>query len=158
MKRIFLLIILFWTSETYSQDTTAIVKQIDLLVNTIKHLSSHTDSTLVDVPANGFWMKTYITTVKDSTQFKKWAIYQIGKQTRNDALREIAASTALYFDQNKLIKAEEFNIEDGKEEHADWYFQDDKALYYSFKNGYSEKRALYLLDLAKKILGGLNDN
>jgi hypothetical protein len=158
MKKAFLLIILFWTLETNSQDTTARVKQIDLLVNTIKNLTSHTDSTLADVPAMNFWMKTYITTTKDSTQFRKWAIYQIGRQKLNDTLREIKASTGLYFDQNKLIKAEEFSNEDGKEVYADWYFQDDKALYYTFKNSHSEKRALYLLDLAKKILEDLKNN
>lgn len=153
MKKVFLVFILFGTLEAYSQDT-AKIRQIDLLVNTIKHsnLRSQIDSTLADVPSLGFWMKTYITTVKDSNQFRKYSIYQIGKQTLNDVLKETTASTALYFDQNKLIKVEEFIIEEGKEDRADWYFQDAKAIYYTLKNDRSEERALFLLDMAKKIL------
>ena len=62
------------------------------------------------------------------------------------------SSNTFYFDQGKLIKVEEYMIKDGKEQHADWYYADDKPLYYTFQTDRSEERAAFLLNMAKVLI------
>ena len=156
MKKVFLLFILAGTLKAYSQDT-AQIKQIDLLVNAIKNsnLSSQTDSTLVDVP--GFSMKTYITTLRDSG-LRKYTIYSKGKQTVDNVSKEIIMSYSLYFDQNKLIKGEEFTMEDGKENKADWYFRNDKVIFYTPELELPDERTKFWLEFAKNVLATIKNN
>jgi hypothetical protein len=154
VKKLLLLIILGYAFKSYSQDT-AKIKQIDSLVNVINNnynLKTHTDSITNDVPAIGFLMKTYLTVVTDTGQLKKYVNYSLGTQNVNNISKRTTTSSSFYFDKNKLIKVVEFIIEDGKENHADWYFADDKPLYYTVKNDRSEERAILLLDMSKNML------
>jgi|GEM_PF-5938670 len=55
------------------------------------------------------------------------------------------ASGSFYFTRGKLIKVEEFVAEGEKNETFDWYFIDDKPLYYSSKSEKAAERARQLL-------------
>jgi hypothetical protein len=41
--------------------------------------------------------------------------------------------------------------EDGKKQHADWYYADDQPLYYTLKSDKAEGRAALLLTMAKAM-------
>ena len=154
MRKLLLLIILGYASKSYSQDA-AKMKQIDSLVNVINNnsnLRTHTDSITQDVSAIGFLMKTYLTVVTDTGQLKKYVNYSLGTQNVNSVSKRTTTSSSFYFDKDKLIKVEEFIIEDDKENYADWYFADEKPLYYTVKNDRSEERAILLLDMSRNML------
>lgn len=154
MKELLLSIILGCAFKLYSQDA-AQIRQIDSLVKVINNdsnLKTHTDSIAHDVPAIGFLMKTYLTVVTDSGQLKKYVNYSLGTQNVNSVSKRTTTSSSFYFDKDKLIKVEEFIIEDDTENHADWYFADDRPLYYTVKNDRSDERAILLLDMSKNML------
>ena len=72
------------------------------------------------------------------------------KENGND--RQMNTSSTFYYDNNKLIKVEEYLIEGDKKGDMNWYFSDDKLLYYTFESERSEERANMLLTLSKTIL------
>ena len=153
MKKTLLLLLLFGTLETYSQDTTK-MKQIDQLVMVINNsnFKSNSDSLVQDFPQYKLWMRTFITTLTDSTQLKKYTNNVISKREENGVLTEMLSISSFYFDQGRLIKVEESIVEDGEKKYADWYYAEDKPLYYTLKNERSEERANLLLAMAKGML------
>ena len=154
MKVFYLFFFLFGVTKSFSQDA-AKIRQIDSLVKVINNnfnLKTHIDSITNDVPAIGFLMKTYLTVVTDTGQLKKYVNYSLGTQNVNSVSKRTTTSSSFYFDKDKLIKVEEFIIEDDNENHADWYFADDKPLYYTVKNDRSEERASFLLDMSRNML------
>jgi hypothetical protein len=152
MKNFFLSFFLIVVLKGFSQDTVKI-KQIDRLVNSINNsqFKTHTDSTTQDLSQYKLWMKTYVTTVTDSIYLKKFTNKVVGKREEDGVLKEMLTISSFYFDQGKLIKVEEFINEDGKENHADWYYADDKPLYYTVHKEGSEERANLLLQIAKTM-------
>lgn len=70
----------------------------------------------------------------------------------NKAERFCVHFKTFYFDQGNLIKVEEYIIEKGKEQHADWYYADDKPLYFTIRSERSEERAALLLNMARTML------
>ncbi|HEY5772345.1 MAG TPA: hypothetical protein VIS75_06930 [Chitinophagaceae bacterium] len=153
MKKFVLFFFLFGATKTFSQDTIRI-RQIDSLAKVINNsnFKIHTDSTSQDFPQVGLWMKTYLITVTDSNQLKKYVNKVYSTRLVSGVSTKATTSSSFYFDQNKLIKVEEFMIEDDEENHADWYFADDKPLHYTLKNEKSEERANFLLNIAKTML------
>ena len=140
-------------SNTNAQDSTQI-NSINLLVNAIVHSNFPTehDSTVADYPALGLSMKTHLTMVTYGKDLKKYA--QVVKSTRqeNNVTKQMTSGSAFYYDQNKLIKVEEFLIEDGKEHKAEWYFSNDKCFYYTLKTPDAEKRIPLLLTMSNSFL------
>ena len=153
MKVLFLFFFLFGATKTFSQDTVRI-KQIDSLAKAINNsnFKIHTDSMTQDLSQMGLLMKTYLTAVTDSNQLKKYTNKVYATRVEGGVSKQTTTSSSFYFDQNKLIKVEEFIIEADKENHADWYFADDKPLHYTLKNEKSEERANFLLNIAKTML------
>ena len=115
-------------------------------------LYTQRDSTVQDYPAIGLYMKTYITVMRYDKELKKYS--QIGKTTRQDGqiTKKSISGNAFYYDQNKLIKVEEFLIEGDNENKMEWYFDGDKCFYHSFKSDKAEDRAAFLLNLSKSLL------
>jgi len=153
MKVLFLFFFLFGATKTFSQDTVRI-KQIDSLAKAINNsnFKIHTDSMTQDFSQMGLLMKTYLTAVTDSNQLKKYTNKVYATRVEGGVSKQTTTSSSFYFDQNKLIKVEEFIIEDNKENHADWYYADDKPLYYTVKNDRSEERSILLLDMSRTML------
>ena len=157
MKSILLFLIFSYSLQSFSQDAVRI-KKIDSLVKSINSgdFKIQTDSIIRDLPQIGLFMKTFLTTVTDSNQLKKY-VNKVNSITKvNNVSIESIASNSFYFDQGHLIKVEEFMIKDGKEINADWYYADDKSLYYTLKNERSEERAKLLLEMAKGMLKQIN--
>lgn len=153
MKYLTLLLLLSIGTNTRAQDSTQI-NRINLLVNAIVRSSfpAQQDSTAANYPALGLSMKTYMTMVTYGKELKKYA--QVAKNTRveNQVTKHMTSGSAFYYDENKLIKVEEFLIEDGQEHKAEWYFLDDKCFYYTLKTADAEKRIPLLLTMSNSFL------
>ena len=153
MKPLFIFLLLFCCSNLYSQDSLKI-KQIDSLVTTIAYsnLPSRLDSTSQDYPTLGLSMKTYITMLIDDKELKKY-VYRVNTvRQENGISKQLITGSAFYYDRNKLIKVEEFGIQDGKEQHFTWYFFDDQCFYHTLKSEKAESRIPLLLTISNGIL------
>ena len=64
----------------------------------------------------------------------------------------MVTSNTFYYEHNKLIKVEEYIIHGENKQMADWYFSDDKPLYYTFKSPKSAERATSLLAIANTMV------
>ena len=153
MKKLLIIVLLVSTMQAESQDTLKI-KQIDSIVTGINksNLVPVNDSIVQDLPAMGLYMKTNLTMLVEGKELKKYVNKVNGVRRENGVSEELSSSNTFYFDHGKLIKVEEFIIKDGKEQHADWYYADDKPLHYTFQSDRSEERAALLLTMAKSML------
>lgn len=153
MKYLTLFMLLCIGTNTKAQDS-AQVNSINLLVNAIVHSSFPTqqDSIVNNYPALGLYMKTYITMVTYGKELKKYAQVVKGSQAENGVTKQMNSGSAFYYDQNKLIKVEEFLIQDGAEHKAEWYFSDDRCFYYTLKTPGADKRIPLLLTMSNSFL------
>lgn len=153
MKILLLFVSFFCASNIYSQDSLKL-KQIDSMVTIIIHsnLPTQRDSILQDYPGIGLSMKTYISVTTYGKELKKYL--QIVKTTReeNKITKQDISGSAFYYDQNRLIKVEEFLIQGDKENKAEWYFSNDKCFFHTLKSDKAEARISLLLDVANGFL------
>lgn len=137
----------------YSQDTLKI-KQIDALVSNINSssLPVQRDTLRQDRPEMGLKMTTYLTMIVNGNELIKYVNNVNTSMIANRTIKQMNASNTFYYDHNKLIKVEEYIIEGDKRGEANWYYADDKPLYYTLKSGKAEDRANFLLTQSKTIL------
>jgi hypothetical protein len=137
----------------YSQDTLKI-KQIDALVSAINtsNLPIQRDTLINDHPEMGFKMTTYLTMIVNGGELLKYV--NLGKTTmiENAATRQMTTSSSFYYNHNKLIKVEEYLIEGDKKKTTDWYYAEDKPLYYTLQSDKAADRAILLLTMSKGML------
>ena len=67
--------------------------------------------------------------VRDGDAVKKYVTYIISTQQVDGVEKQMVMRNTLYFDQNKLIKAEDFATGEGKEMKYAWYFDNGKCIY-----------------------------
>ena len=153
MKKILLPILFFCVINAYSQDIPE-VKRIDSLVMVINKsdFKVQHDTIIQDYQILGLVAKTYLTMILDGKELKKYVTYVNSMRLENGTSKPLITSNTFYFDQNKLIKVEDFMIEGEKENRADWYYSEDKPLYFTFKSERSEERADLLLTISKTLL------
>ncbi|MEP6951164.1 MAG: hypothetical protein ABI863_17885 [Ginsengibacter sp.] len=97
-------------------------------------------------------MKTYLSMILEGSELKKYVSKVNTVRQENGISKQMIASSSFYFNKSELIKVEEFIIEGDKERHADWYYSNDKPLYYALPSDRSEERANFLLTLSKTFL------
>jgi len=153
MKRIIFYALLCCARKSFSQDKQKLI-QIDSMVIAINKsdLRSQNDSIFKNYPELGMDMKTYLTTILAGNELKKFVNKVHITMQENGASVQSLSSNTFYFDKSQLIKVEEFMIKNGKEMHADWYYADDKPLYYTLESDKSEERATLLLTMSKAML------
>ena len=153
MKILLLILFSFFCTKIYSQDSLRI-NQINSLVNAIIHSDFPTqqDSTLQDYPGLGLSLKTYIILITYGKELKKYSQIIKTTKTENSITKQEVGGNAFYYDQNKLIKVEEFLTQDGNENKAEWYFSDDKCFYHTLKSDKAEGRISLLLNLSNGFL------
>jgi aspartate oxidase len=152
MKMILLHALFFVSINARSQD--AKVRQIDSIVNVINksNLKAQKDSILKDYSELGLTMKTYVTVVVDGNELKKY-INNVHSVTQENGIeKQTVSSSTFYYNQNKLIKVDEFIIEENRKGEAEWYFSDDKPFFSTLLSEKSQERAALLLTMAKAIL------
>ena len=153
MKKILLLTFLFCTIHGYTQNLSRL-RHIDSLVTVInggKFYTQH-DSIIQDYPKLGLSMKTYVTVFKDQDDLKKFVNKVFGTREENGVKTQIIGLNSFYFDHNKLIKVEEFALEGEEDHHSDWYYTDDKPVYYTIQSEKAEDRAGELLHISATML------
>lgn len=145
--------VIFLSSAGASQDTTAL-QQIDALVRQINRSGFQTqrDTIVNDLPKMGLSSRTYLTTVTDGSQLKKYVNNAHVTTQQNGTTKEMIGTNIFYFDHNKLIKVEEFAMRNGKQIDAMWYYADDKPIHYTLQSDKSEERAELLLTIAKGMV------
>ena len=153
MKRTLLILLILTVSKTYSQDTLK-TKEIDLIVKNINqsNLATELDTIILDKPELGLKMITYLTMVVSDNQLKKYKNFVNTTMIQNGATKKMTTSTTFYYDKNKLIKVEEYMIESENKIIMDWYYSEDKSLYYTLQSENSEERAQFLLTLSETML------
>jgi len=153
MKKILLSILVFCTIKGTCQDSLKL-RRIDSLVSVINQsgLTIQNDSIIQDHPEWGLSMKTYLTLALDGNKLKKYVNKGISVRLEKGISKHMTTSTTFYFDQDKLIKVEESGIEGEKKLFADWYYAENKPLYYTYRSDKSEARAALLLTMADNML------
>lgn len=159
MKTTLLLAIVLFSITAYSQDTTALVKQIDSLVYLINNSSfkPQRDTLKQEQPKIGLSMQTYLTMLTDGNEVKKYINNVHMTMKENGVTKKVNATNTFYYDHNKLIKVEEIATEgSNKKLEASWYYANDKPLYSTLKSDKSEERGEFLLKIAKAMLEKMN--
>jgi hypothetical protein len=152
MKKTVLLIFILSPFISFSQDTLK-VKQIDSLVKVINQsdLIIETDSIVNDMPALGLYMKTYVTlSIKDSS-FLRYTYNVNSSRIENGVAEKSNMVSIFYFADRQLIKVEESASMKGQNQTVkmEWYYSEDKPLYYTLRSDRAEERAQQLLEMAK---------
>jgi hypothetical protein len=139
--------------SVFSQDTLKI-KQIDAIVSGINSsaFQIQRDTLIKDHPEMGLKMTTYLSMVVNGGELLKYVNLVNTTMTENGATRQITTSSSFYYDRNKLIKVEEYFIEVDKKKTMDWYYAEDKPLYYSLQSDKAENRANLLLTMSETML------
>ena len=158
MKHFFYFPLVFWVLATSAQDTTKI-RHIDHLVSLINtgNFRLRVDSIIQDLPDIGLKTQTYLTAVLDSGNLKKYVNYVVNTTKQNNVFKEMITSSSFYFDSNKLIKVEEFGGQGDKRVSFEWYYNNDKPLFWTSQNEKATARAELLLTISKEIQKKVNN-
>ena len=152
-KLLFFPFFLLLSFELFAQPLDEL-RKIDSIVTAIKKsdLQIVYDTIVNNIPAVGLYVKSYLTTGVEGNELKFFVNRVSSTSYENDTLKEMVGSIAFYFAQGKLIKVEETLLSSGKEQTADWYYSNDKPLYWTLNSDKSESRAQFLLTLARDIM------
>ncbi len=157
MKKAITLLFIFSSLCCIANDSTR-VKKIDSLVSLINNSSYFVfhDTISQDQPQFDLKMKTYLTSMSDKSELKKYVnnVHIIRKE--NGAPVELITSSAFYFDKGQLIKVEEFGLQNGKRQDFLWYYSGDTCIYYTALKEKSVERAEFLLKLSKGYVSKFN--
>jgi hypothetical protein len=153
MKSILSFLFLLSFLTAFCQDTSKI-KEINLLVSVINTstLPVQRDTLVKDHPEMGLKMTTYLTMIVNNNHLLKYVNYVITTRNENGVQKQMTGSNTFYYNQNKLIKVEEYLIEGDKKQIADWYYSEEKPLYYTLQSDKSEARAALLLTMSQAML------
>ena len=153
MKTTLTFIFVLTFCSVYSQDTLKI-RQIDALVSGINSstFQIQRDTLIQDHPEMGLKMTTYLSMIVNGGELIKYVNLVNTTMTENGATRQMITSSSFYYDHNKLIKVEEYLIEGDKKKTADWYYSEDKPLYYTLQTDKAADRATLLLTMSKGML------
>ena len=153
MKSAVLFILVIVSFKAYSQDATKI-RQVDSLVNLINssNFKIQRDTIKQEYPQMGFSGRTYLTMVSNGKEIKKYVNSFHSAATHDGVTKKMDGENAFYFDNNKLIKVEEFMTEGDKKFEVQWYYADDKPIYNTLKSDKGKDRAEVLLTMAKSML------
>lgn len=154
MKPLLLFSLLAITINAASQNYAALAR-IDSIVSVINASPKNLvqDSTIQSLPAYGLSMKTYITAIVEGDQLRKYTNYVITDRVEAGVTKHLITNNTFYYFQNKLIKVEEFAIENNRVHQFFFYFQNDKCLYASLisDEDKARDRPTLLLSMAKGI-------
>jgi hypothetical protein len=90
--------------------------------------------------------------IMDGKQLRKYVNYVRTTRIENGTESQMTSSSIFYYEHNNLIKVEEYLIDGDKKKNADWYYSDDKPLYYTLQSDNAAERALSLLAISKTML------
>ncbi len=149
MKAAILAIFILSTLNSHSQDKH-LLQKIDSIVSTINYSDAEVsrDSSTQDLPDLGLSTKTYLTMMVEGKYLKKYVNYVKADRVEEGVLIGMVTCNTFYFDQNALIKVEEFAMADNQVQQFSWYFQNDKCVYHSLQTDDAESRSESLIVIA----------
>jgi len=153
MKTTLTFIFILTCFTIYSQDTLKI-KEIEFLVSGINTstLPIQRDTLIQDHPEMGLKMTTYLTIIVNGNELMKFVNLVNTTMKENAETRQMTTSSSFYYDHNRLIKVEEYLIEGDKKKTMDWFYSEDKPLYYTLQTDKATERATLLLTMSKGML------
>lgn len=148
------ILMLVYCCGAYSQDSTLKIKQIDALVLGINTstLPRQQDTLIQDHPEMGLKMTTYSTIIINGRELTKYVNLVNAIRKENTTVRQTTTSSSFYYNNNKLIKVEEYIIEGDQKKTADWYYSDNKPLYYTLQSDKAASRSTFLITMSEGIL------
>ncbi len=154
LKPFFTFLFFMNCGSCYSQDSLKIT-QIDSIVTTINNskLPTQHDTLINDKLVKGLKLTTYLTMILNKGELLK---YQNLVKTEDATQKQFTlisyTSNTFYYQNNKLIKVEEYSSAYGYKKAFDWYYLNDKIIYYTLQTKEGKERASFLLELAKTML------
>lgn len=127
--------------------------EIDSIVSFINH-SKHPvqkDTVVQDRSETGLKMMTIITAIIDEGSLLKYVHFVETSMKQNDGTRQMTSSSTFYYNHHKLIKVEEYLMEEGQKKTADWYYENDQPLHYTVQSEKAAERAVQLLMISNGI-------
>jgi len=101
------------------------------------------------MPDVGLFMKTYVSVYLKGNDLVKYASRVNAVRKENGVTEKSNSSSTFYFDDNKLIKVEETANFKGENITPEWYYLDDKPLYYTVQSENSESRGTLAFNFGK---------
>ena len=159
MKPLITAIILLFSTNSYSQDIKNL-KQIDSIVTSINYskIKVTKDSIIQNMPDLGLHMKTYLSSLIDGKQLRKYVNYVETDRMESGTLIQMTGCNTFYFYENILIKVEEVVIADNQALQFNWYFSEDKCIYHSLPLDKVDSRDSQLLSMSKEFISKVLKN
>ena len=153
MNKILLSVLVLFTLRANSQVKLKI-RQIDSLVQLINQSNFKVQNDSIDDerPELGLTMKTYLTMIVDGNELKKYVHDAYTTRIEKGISVQIFTSLVFYYNKNKLIKAEDFAKEGDKKQNVEWYYWNDKPIYYTDQSPKAVYRADFLLKVSNVFL------
>ena len=106
----------------------------------------------------GFSSQTYLTLVSTDTELKKYTNDFHSISQENDNAKKLDWANVFYFDQNMLIKLDEFMSQGDEKFEFHWYFADEKPVYDTLTGEIGRERGDQLLKMAKSLINGFKSS
>lgn len=153
MKFIIGFTILLISVNGYTQDSLKI-KTIDSIVASIDSsvLPIQRDTLIQDRPEMGLKITTYLSMIVHNQELLKYENHVTTEMTEKGVPKHMTVTNTFYFQHNKLLKVEEYLLKDEKIKIADWYYADDKPVYYTLDSDRAASSAALLLTIADTLL------
>jgi hypothetical protein len=131
------------------------IESIDKTVSRINNseLPIEKDTITQDFPALNLHMTTFLTAVYTDKELFKYQNFGFTNRIEKGTSQKIETSTTFYFENNSLIKVEEYGIlDDGDKKEFTWYFYENQPLNSYLFSEKEEARATQLIELATGLL------
>jgi hypothetical protein len=151
LKTFYTCVICSFSVCAYSQDTLE-ARSIDSLVKIIDNADFPFKRDTIKYNRRGYSGLTYVTIVTSGSGLKKYVSDNTITRKRNRQINKTVTNSTFYFNQNKLVKVEEFIISYGKKVQNSYYYKNEKPIFSSSKANSYVKRDAFMLQTAKGIL------
>ena len=153
MKILLILILILSCNVGFCQDM-AKIRQIDDVVKSVNMnlLPTQRDSIIQDYPEMGLKIISYISMIQNDKELIKYENLVKTTRKENTEIRKMTTSSSFYYSNNKLIKVEEFSIEEDVKKTMDWYYSDGEPFFHTLKSDKAADRAALLLKIANGML------
>lgn len=129
------------------------LRRIDSIATVINYPKTKAtqDSIVQNLPTLGLFIKTYLTAIFEGNKLIKYVNYVKTDRSENGITTHMTSCNTFYFDDNSLIKVEEFGMADNQVQQFNWYFKADKCLYHSLQTERSDSRSALLISMSKEF-------
>lgn len=143
-----LLILCFLALFKSSAQDTLKINHFVSEINSLR-LPLKTDSVEINQP--NLNILTLISTLIDKGEVIKCIYHVTADKVEKGVTKRSIGITNYYYRNNEIIKVEIYKLEKGKEHRSEWYYSEEKPIYYTEKSTNAEIMAIDLLDASRAI-------